>query len=65
MKLDWILGKKLIKLGFELKEEEDFVCLRHGAYTVATFASCAATVKEIKRAAQAWLKEHKTNSGGT
>jgi len=58
MGVSGILGLNLLKLGFELKEEEDFVYLEHRGHVVAVFASCAGTVKEIKRAARAWLREH-------
>lgn len=58
MKLDWILDKNLLQLGFELKEEEDFLYLTCKGEQVAVFATWNATVQAINQAAQAWLQDH-------
>jgi len=63
MKLDWILGKKLIKLGFHLTEEEDFLYLTCNGEQAAVFASSSATVQGIQQAAEAWLQEHDKEPG--
>lgn len=60
MNLDGILGENLQELGFTLEEHEDILDLKCHGEQVAAFATWTATVKDIRDAAQAWLKEHET-----
>ena len=59
MNLDAILGENLLELGFTLEEDEDLIYLKCNGEQVTIFPSWTATVREIKDAARAWLKEHK------
>ena len=60
MKLDVILGENLLELGFTLYEDEDLIYLKCNGEEVTVFAFWTVTVREIKDAARAWLKEHET-----
>lgn len=59
MKRDLSLGGNLIRRGFRLEDDEDFVQLWHRGKLVATWYTSTATLDLIKQAARAWLKEHK------
>lgn len=59
MRLDGILDPELERLGRYLEEEEDLIYLKRGEEILAVFATWTATIKDIKQAARAWLKEHK------